>query len=313
MKKIILFIAVAIIFIGCQSTGVDLLVNKDGKPCVFSSIDSKSYKLSESGAKYVTNNFFYNANSDRGQLNKEKYTSLRTQNFKILQTGMVTAKDMNKRKSYLSLWRYKEASIDDIPYIKDNAYSTKIVTEDCSIFYLSGAIPIFSILSAILNKDGSKINGSDVLKLVGDAPLKKKSFDPIIDYDKFTKSTKIRTPYFNDHFLRGTLYKNTKEIKSIQLYVNLIFFDNWGFVDTAVDTDSNTHKVVKIASNTDCSGMSCKLTETIGVSLSEEFLRNNQDGFEIQCVGRRKQVVKVSGIMVKSFLNGIEKAKSRNK
>ena len=74
--------------------------------------------------------------------------------------------------------------------------------------------------------------------------------------------------------------------------------------------------MVKISTDTDCSYsdmLGCKLTETIGVTVSEEFLNKNRDGFELKVFGTKEKIVKVSSHMVESFLSGLNKAKTQVK
>jgi hypothetical protein len=96
----------------------------------------------------------------------------------------------------------------------------------------------------------------------------------------------------------------------------LTFFDKWGFISNALDTDGVSHDVVKISSDTDCSHsdlLGCKLTETIGVALTEKFLNKYINGFEIKVYGTKEKIIKVSGEAVKGFVSGIEKAKKMAK
>ena len=100
--------------------------------------------------------------------------------------------------------------------------------------------------------------------------------------------------------IRGNF--SNKEVKFIQLYTNLYFIDKWGFVKNAVDTNGVYHDVTKISTDTSCSSSGCTLTETIGIDLSLDFLKNNQNGFEIKAFGTREKIINVPSVMIKSFL-----------
>lgn len=328
MKEIGILIVATLLLFGCQATGPKIYSGTESpatsvktvetsQSCSFDQISGKAYLIAPAFQNYVTNNFFYDSEIEKvWQLDKSKYSSLIHQRFKILQTGLVTQEDSKSQQPYLSTYRYSEDEIKGIPYIRDQAFSTKVVTEDCSIFYLSGRTTVNSLFSDIINLDGSKINDDDVLALYGALPLKIKSMDAAITYDRFEKRIKISKPYFNDMTIRGSIDAKTQVITFIQLYVDLTFFDKWGGISSAVDTDGERHEVVKISTDADCSNsdmFGCKLTETVGVTLNDVFLNRHRNGFEIKVFGSKESVIKVSSHMVEGFLIGLEEAKKRAK
>ncbi|MFX6759143.1 hypothetical protein ABTH30_19840, partial [Acinetobacter baumannii] len=76
---------------------------------------------------------------------------------------------------------------------------------------------------------------------------------------------------------------------------------------------NKAHEVVKIDRDADCSNryMDCKLSEIVGVSLSEPFLRKNKNGFELKLKGQQDRIIKVPSDMVVSFLDGLDAAKKK--
>jgi len=287
------------------------------KSCHFEKMPGKAYLISPEFKKYVSVYFFYDAEKEKVyQDDESRYVPLVAQMFKVVETGVITQEDTLSRQPYLSEHRYTEGDIKGIPYTIDKAFSTKLVTEDCSIFYLNGGATVKSLLFSVVAADGSSITEDDVLVLYGSEPLERKSMDTTIEYDRFEKQLKLSTPYYNDMLIRGSVNTKNQSVSYLQLYLNLVFLDKWGFISNAVDTNGVRHEVVKISTDTDCSYsdmLGCKLTETIGVTVSEEFLNKNRDGFELKVFGTKEKIVKVSSHMVESFLSGLNKAKTQVK
>lgn len=284
--------------------------------CNYEALPGKSYIINERFKPNITNNFFIDPDKEKHkQLDKNDYQSLISQRFKIVETGIITAEDLKSRAPNLGNYRYKEEEIDGEVYNRDKTYSTKVLTENCTTYYLSGATTKSSLHAYIKNMDGSVIDDKDVLSLIGTKPLQVLELKHELHYDKFEKIYKITTPLFKDQLLRGSVSAKTNEIINIQLYINFKFFDKWGNIQRAVDTDGNRHEVTKISTDSDCSSRfsGCLLTETIGITLGSEFLEKNKDGFEIKATGTQERVISVPGKLVKSFLTGIVKAKSMKK
>lgn len=309
----------SMVIAGCQATGPTKYhapsTNNSAtisSGCAYDSIEGKSFRLNESFKPYVTNHFFFDPDKVRvRQLDKNHYEALRTQNFKVIETGVVTVEDIKSKQPYLSMYRYFEEEIGGNLYKRDKSFSTKVLTEDCTTYYLHGGTSIESLRYSIIASDGSKISDNDVLWLIGDKPLEKLTLKASIEFDRFEKMYKIATPFYNDRLIRGSVNANNHSVSYIQLYIDLIFFDKWGFINNAVDTDGKYHEVTKISMDTDCSNfdiVGCILTETVGISLYREFLEKHSDGFEIKVFGTKEKIVKVPGIMVKSFLSGLESA-----
>lgn len=322
MIKIGILIIAVLLLVGCQTTGPKTYsANSESRSvptsnsCDFDQIPRKAYLISPSFKTYITNSFFFDPSKESvWQLDKSKYSSLISQEFKVVETGVVTQEDIKSRLPYLSEYRFDEDEIGGIPHIRDKAYSSKLVTSDCSVFYLNGNTNVKSLLSSVVNLDGSKINEDDALALYGTKPFKKKNMDASVEYDRFEKTLKVASPYHDNMFIRGSINTKNQSVSNLQLYVDLAFFDKWGFVSNALDTDGINHEIVKISTDTDCSNsdlFGCKLTETIGITIDEDFLNRNKNGFEMKVFGTKEKIIKVSSHMIEGFLLGLNKAKDQ--
>lgn len=319
MKKNGILMVVTLSLMGCQAAGPGTYSSNaesgaiaGSKVCSFEEIPGKSYLIAPSFKRYITNSFFYDSEKETVyQRDKSKFSSLISQEFKVVETGVVTKQDIASRRPFLSKYRYRENEIEGTPYVRDKTFSSKLVTEDCSVYYLSGATAAKSLLSSVVNSDGSEIDEADLLVLYGSEPLQKKEMEAEIEYDRFEKRVKVTTPYYDGMLIRGSIDAKKKSVQFVQLYLNLTFFKKWGFVSNAIDTDGIRHEVVKISSDADCKHSDiggCKLTEIVGVDVSEDFLKDHRGGFEMKVFGTKERVVKVSGQMVEGFLSGLQKA-----
>lgn len=140
--------------------------------------------------------------------------------------------------------------------------------------------------------------------------LIKKEINTNVDYDKFDKNYIIKTDYFNNYMIRG-YYDANKKDKFIQIYTDIHFSGDWRFFDTAKDEYGDTHEVVRIDQKADCKPRSytseCFLTETIGISVSEKFLKENKNGFSMKIYGKKSIVLDISGDVIQSFLKEVDK------
>lgn len=311
LKINLLSISIVLAITGCASSGPVNLA-KNGT-CNFDAIQGESYRLSPAFSPYVTNNFFYDEKTEKiQQLDKTRYTSLVNNPFKILKTGITTAEDNQNRAPYLESYRYDEVSFDGIPYKRDQTYSTQVITSSCDVFYLAGKTSKSSIESDILKTDGKKLSDSELKKFISPLALTAIDFDASTTHDNFKKISTIETPTFDDLLIRGAVNDKDNKILFIQLYANLTFFNDWGNIKLAYDTNGETHKVVSINTDANCASSNlfgCRLTETVGADLSKDFLVNHPDGFEIKFTGTQERIVKVPKMMVQSFLSAIKQAK----
>ncbi len=300
--KYILSITILIILTGCAGNSPEIYQSGDSKTCTYDKIEGKSFKYAGE-SQYTDVYFNYDPNTEYSIEIPRNYDSIRLYDFKILQTGLITEQGKKTIKSIYQTSRYNEDIIGEYAYKYDSAYSTKVVTQDCKIYYLNWRI-LSDYKKIIKNSDNSELNEKDLLTIIGEKPLTKLEFESDIVYDKFTKVNAVTTPYLNNMAIRGNF--SNKEVKFIQLYTNLYFKNKWGFIKNAVDTNGSYHDVTKISTDTSCSSSGCTLTETIGIDLSLDFLKNNQNGFEIKAFGTSERIINVPSVMVKSFLKAAE-------
>ena len=274
-----------------------------------------AYRLSDLQRQYVTNMFFFDPTKEKlGQLSKDRYASLVNGPFKVAETGIVTAEDIRARQPVFSQYRYFQEEYEGKLYRRDKTFSTRVVASDCSNFYLSGNSIKITLQSGILATDGSRLNDSQLLEVIGRQSLEPLGLTARIQYDRFEKRFKVATPVYNRILLRGSVDDSGKVVL-VQLYADLIFNESWGFIRSALDTDGRSHEVTKISTNTDCSSriVGCMLTETVGVTLDQSFLEGKRSGFEIKAFGTKEQIIKVPGPMVEAFLAGLERAKKQER
>lgn len=290
--------------------------NTEENVLLYNSLDGKSFKLSEDFKPYVSNSFYFDPNNrDHFQLNGN-YEDLKSHSFKVLETGVVTVADTNKKRPIFSEYRYYQDEIGGELYKRDKTYSTKVLTENGSVFYLNGATRFESLLSIIVNNDGLKIDNKDIFLLLGEKPFEKLILVANVEFDKFMKIYNISTPFYNDILIRGSVDAKTNQVVNIQLYADLVFTKKWGNIDKAVDTDGNSHKVTKISTDIDVDVSPITgsiLTETIGISLDLTFLEKHRNGCEIKVYGSKEQVITVPGQLIESFLLGINNVVNQSK
>ncbi|MFQ5346443.1 MAG: hypothetical protein ACE5ED_01195 [Rhodothalassiaceae bacterium] len=151
----------------------------------------------------------------------------------------------------------------------------------------------------------------------GDRPLEKLKLTADIKYDKFVKSYDVSTPFYDNMLIRGSVDAKSNRIIYVQLYTDLVFFEEWGYIETSIDTDGNRHEVTQISSDVDCYSefLGCELTEGIGITLSKDFLESHRNGFEIKAYGAQEKIITVPRQLIESFLLGLDKAiqQSKNK
>jgi len=283
---------------------------------LYNSLDGKSFKLSEDFKPYVTNSFYFDPNNrDYFQLNGN-YEDLKSHSFKVLETGVVTVADTNKRRPIFSEYRYYQEEIGEELYKRDKTYSTKVLTDNGSVFYLSGATRFESLLSIIVNNDGLKIDNKDIFLLLGEKPFEKLILVANVEFDKFMKIYNISTPFYNNLLIRGSVDTKSKQVINIQLYADIVFTKKWGNIYAAIDTDGNSHKVTKISTDIDVDVSPITgsiLTETIGILLNQTFLEKHRNGFEIKVYGSQEQVITVPGQLIESFLHGFDDVVNQSK
>jgi hypothetical protein len=248
------------------------------------------------------------------QLDRERYSSLVSGQFKVAETGVVTAEDRNARNPALSEFRYFEDEFEGRVFRRDRSFSTRVVASDCSTFYLYGKATKSQLKRGILTAEGSQLTDSQLLELISKQALEPLNLKARIEYDRFEKRYRVATPEYNKLRLRGTV-NESGNVLLVQLYVDLVFNESWGFVRNAVDTDGRSHGVIRIDTNTDCKTrlVGCLLTETVGIQLDQAYLESKRGGFEIKAFGAKEKIIKVPGEVVEAFLAGLERAKRQER
>ncbi|MAF75896.1 MAG: hypothetical protein CMF17_08590 [Idiomarinaceae bacterium] len=308
---------------GCQMNGeqsqYDSPVKKTGtkrqKFCYYDRIKADEYRLDAKYSYFVESDFFYDPNSPAfSQKESDKFEPIRQQKFKVEQTGLITFDAESLRKPKHKIDRYKEIKINNNYYRLDKAYATKVITEDCSEFYISVS-DVQSVISGnVREMSGDLISDNELLSFIGSKPLQKRQIDADVVYDEFDKIYKIRTPEHNNMILRAVYDERDDRVVLIQLYADLVFFGEWGNISRAVDDSGNERTLVRIDTDTDCSASSvvgfCNLTETVGAEFPESFLRKNKDGFRVKFAGSIERVRSIEPFMIESLLKAVERLQS---
>lgn len=294
--------------ISINETNVDQ-VNEDIKQCNYNGLPGKEYKIADQHKKYLTNDFY----KFPDKLKYEQYdasllSELQYSNFKVTGSDVAT-KESSRYKSGSEYMRFDEEIVDRVPYWIDQSKPVQIVTPKCNYYYMDSGTR-FSILQyTIQRSDGNEISKDDFFKILGNAifPAKIKASTA---FDDFNKTLTIRTDSFNRVLIRGLVLKNQKNLSFAQVYTDLTFFGDWGFINSARDRNGNAHEVTRIDNDVDCKntvGNGCRITETVGIGVSEEFLRKNRQGFDLKLYGKKSVVIGVTGEMVKAFLGELDK------
>lgn len=307
MKKQSYFLVVvsaALLLSGCATSGSVVMspsLLNGSKNCSYSAISGNEYKLSELTKQYPSNKFFFDASTDLGQLEKSSYADLVNGTFKVVDSGIMTAHDT----LYASIYEPENITLNGVPYKKEKSLSTKLVTSSCTVFYLRGSETESNIRDSIVKSNGKAVDDNDVKTLIGDKTLSQVSFTATKKYDRFTKSSDIETEEFNGMLIRGLQDKDGRLVFT-QLYTDLTFTGDWGNINAAIDEDGKMHEIKKINTDADCSGSyGCKLTETVGVLLTKDFLIKHKNGFDIKFIGSLSKIVSVPKPMISAYLSAI--------
>ena len=294
--------------------GFGVIASSYANTCDYDQIKSNEYQLTDLSKKYVTNSFFIDPDKDMlasVHRNEKGYKTLKDNNFKVFETGVVTK--YHDRFIRTGLKNYTDdLVIDGKAYTLNKSLSTKLITSNCEIYYLNLDRPIDEkfIGFTFLKTDNSPADPGSLQEILGKA-IQPKDTSATVTFDRFEKIVNIKTKEFNNMLLRGIYNPSSKKTSLVQLYLDATFIGNWGGIKLAYDTSGSTHEVVLINHDADCSNryMGCKLKETLGVTLSEDFLRKNQNGFELKLKGKQDKIIMVSSDLVGSFLDGLNQAK----
>lgn len=313
MKK--LFLALFVI-LSCSSIAF-------ADQCNYSNINGIEYKVSDKYAQYVKNDFHAYPDKDwyeQGTLGD--YRSLVNNPFKVTSTDSVTYSSAHN-KTFLSKHRFKDVSMDRKAYSTDSYYNIEVTTSDCQKFYFD---PGFKDLKGLQYKfvrvDGKPITSKNYFDFLGDS-VKRLDIKTTSEYDRFEKKFLVKTDYFKQYLIRGYFDQSKKKFDAIQIYLNTTAFTkeigsnrerSWNNIRIAKDTDANSHEVIQISHNVNCppkdrDTFGCTLKETIGIDVSEQFLRKHREGFELKMMGDHSFEREISADVVKSFLKEVDRLK----
>jgi len=325
MRFIFIFL-ISLLASGCKSAGepggYDPNENKNknyqqtkSSSCKYNQIDSKEYKL----VNNHTLSYLLFAADKEGKpilsrlILENDLNSINTRPFKVIGAG--TDKFSYVIYRHISKKSEREELINGIPHLHDSKFATKLLTNDCTLYFLSGEAISYELLNNIQHAHGGKINDDDLLTLFGKNALDVVDMEPKLKYDSFDKIINIETPFYNSMMLRGSINAKSKNLILLQLYADLHFYDKWPHISIAKDENGINHKLVKISEDADCSDVvdmgGCYLTETVGVSLSESFLIKNKNGFKLKLSGKYSQVITIPSYMIVGFLNGLDKVRNK--
>lgn len=289
--------------------------------CNYGGIDGIEYKVLDSHARYIKNDFAAFPQQEsykQGELSD--YASLINNNFKVTSTNYVT-----KASTYYEPinrpYRFKDAVVGGKAYLIDSFYNIEVTTSDCQKFYFDpGYHDLERLKTKIKRSDNAEITEKNYFEFMGDS-IKKTSIKTTSEYDKFEKKTLVKTDYFKQYLIRGNFDQNKNKFSGIQIYLDTIAYTkgvdgrdrSWNNISVAKDTDGNSHDVIRIAHNVDCSGsrtFGCTLKETLGIDVSEQFLRKHRNGFELKLVGTHSFVTEIHADVIQSFLKEADRLKN---
>jgi len=332
MKKIIISF-LALILSACASTGprkAESLSNvattgsknipsEQSDGCGYAGLAGPEYVITDFYKRYVTNSFFYDLKSEKySQTNKDAYLPLIQHPFKMLDNTLESVETNKYKQSYLAQYRYFDIELDGKIYKIDKTKVTAFVTSDCHIYYQTRDEGPKGYTHNFARTDGKSISSEDVARFFNLTSVDNSvnsgnslvSFVPIVEKDPYLKTVSLTTKAYNGVLLRAAYSEKEKKVSFIQLYADAVFFDKWAHLQAAYDEDGNEHKLVKISTDVDCNHsdmFGCKLTETVGISLTHDFLKKNTNGFTIKAIGTREKIISVPKDMVTGMLNGLGK------
>ena len=309
MKKILLgFLLIS----GCSTIAF-------ADQCYYTDIDGVEYRVSHKYAKYVTNDFqAFPDEPGYKQNDLSDYVSLINLPFKVTRTDAVTL-DSLSHETFLSKYRFKDVIVNSKAYYTDAYYNIEVTTSDCKKFYYSPSRKDLKGLQYnFIRKDSKTITSKDYFDFLGES-VSKADIKTTSEYDRFEKKTLLKTDYFDQYLIRGMFDQSKKKISSVQIYLDSIVLTkaletekSWNNIRLAKDTDANSHEVIQISNKADCADKmwGCTLYETIGIEVSEQFLRKHKDGFELKMIGDNTFIKEINGDVVQSFLNETDRLKS---
>lgn len=275
--------------------------------CNYDQINSPEYKVDEITSKYMSNSFVLSEKTGlfSRSLNNRQYADFANSNLKVSRTNVPT-------KYTQELYRSKTDNvvIGGKSYTRDRYVTTEFITPSCKTIYYMGGMPKNDILKA----NGEKLDDQDQLHIFGGSitpvSIKAKS-----RYDEFDGMYSLSTDMFDDNYLiRGNYNKKTGQLVVLQIYLKNLSFTGWSHFKSARDTNGGSYSVTQIDNDVDCSsksvGLPCKITEVVGINITENLLRENPNGFKLKLYGKQEIIIEISPEVIKPFLEELDKIKS---
>ena len=291
-----------------------------GSICNYSSIDGLEYRVKQDYANIAMGDFKKVANQ-KGMHQKSinDYLSLMKYPFKV--TGVVMSDYEDFYRTRLSNLRFKDVAVDGRAYYLDRIYNLEVTTSDCEKYhYLADAAAMGpkSFEYYLYRNDNKPITTDNYLEFFKGV-VKPSSIKAESKYDVFEGKTNIYTDYFDNYRIRAQYDSSKKKYDFIEVYMYLESSTErlgekrtWNSIRLAKDTDGNTHDVVQLSNDIECSPRSmfgCTMKERIVVHVDEEFLRKHKDGFRLKLVGNYPIEQEIVGDVVKAFLDETDRLK----
>lgn len=139
---------------------------------------------------------------------------------------------------------------------------------------------------------------------------------------QFDKDITVQAPYiFTSKFaegrvnylLRGWKDKNGKN-KKHQVYANIGFSEDWHYYNRASDDSSKSLELLEISTDVDCNSDYCALEETVGINISDRYLRNKSStGLLIQISSKAgyDKVVSISANYIRHYLKAFDEYRAK--
>ena len=294
-QKPFFFAAGSLIFTGvCQSTTDQAALTAPIQParqthCEYKQQSGPAYKVEERSKEFVNHAFFFDPEQPSiNQRDVAAYSSLLSHEFKVIERSVMTSE--GRAAVNMPDYRYADENYHESLYHRDRSHSTKVLTEDCTEFYLSGTAGLQSVLSMIVHANGAEIMENDVFQLYGPKAFKPVNTSAHVEFNTGTRIFKLTLPQFNDHQLQAQVDLSGR-IVALQLLGQTRSFhkDRAVLVRRAnstprvTDHQGTQQKKVSVQSDgIDCVPDSrCELRQQLTIDLNPELLQPGSGGFRL--------------------------------
>ena len=286
MIKTIFTTAILVLFIsGCATSPQKNSALSENAPK--SNSESKCQYSNMPGAEFIyvgePKYFSIYFEGDHGYLGGSDIgTKLQGKKFKF--SGNLAQEEPFKKKYK------KNVNIGGVDVQFDSNVKTAVLFDNCETalwFTGHGNYNRIQEKNTFIKADAQPFNINDLTYAYGSNNVKPVEYKVKVDVDDFADIATIKTEFQDKIMLRTWSDSNLKtKPKEFQIYVDLVFFGDWGHIDSARTRDGKKHSITKIGTDVDCGGsFGCYLTETVGVSLPISFLEKNKNGFDMKFYG----------------------------